>query len=102
MDRCGRECRLSCLHQRDETSPIEQRLAAGESYRGRLGRQQREALPDFVDDPTVIYIFGRLGAHQASMAASVGDEEGVVSRSLSPKDTIPLGRRLDRYHVAGA
>jgi hypothetical protein len=55
---------------------------------------------NLVDDPTVVYIFGRLRAHQTSMVAAVSDEEGVVSRSLSPQNSIPFGRWLDRHNVA--
>ena len=58
-----------------EGLPVEQRFAAGEAERSGGFVNQRQGSVDLLQDPLIVDITRRLGAHEAVVVASLRDEK---------------------------
>ena len=88
---------LAVLKEADERVRVQRRLAAGQAEGPRAVRQQADHLPCPVEQPGVVAVFRRLGAHEAVVVALLGEQQAVVPGGVLPQhgDPAAVGGDVD-------
>ena len=91
---------LAVLKEADERVRVQGRLAAGKAERPRALREQADHLPCPVEQPGVVAVLRRLGAHEAVVVALLGEQQGVVPGGVLPQHGDPAAVAGDVDDVA--
>ena len=91
---------LAVLEEPDERVGVQGRLAAGEAESPRAGREQADHLSCPVEQPGVVAVLRRLGAHEAVVVALLGEQQAVVPGGVLPQHADPAAIAGDVDDVA--
>ena len=89
MHREPRRGLLAVLKQADERVRVQRRLAAGQAERPGALREQADHFLSPVEQPGVVAVLRRLGAHQAVVVALLGEQQGIVPGGVLPQHGDP-------------
>src|SRR5580704_677947 len=64
---------------------MQRRLSTGKAERVRTLRQEADYLPGPVEQPGVVAVLRRLGAHDAVVVALLGEQQAVVPGGILPQ-----------------
>src|SRR5580704_17727262 len=79
---------------------MQRRLSTGKAERVRTLRQEADYLPGPVEQPGVVAVLRRLGAHKAVVVALLGEQQAVVPGGVLPQHSDPAAIGCDVDDVA--